>query len=157
MRVLVPVAFMSVSAASCCCCSGDLLDQLEEQVAAIQGEEPAAAGLPDASGAPAGAAVTGGLCGSFKDEQVQLPAGFQVSLCSGMGSAQSLVAEGSGDLGAACSGMAAWATGRGYREVTKADLGGSISIIMEKGPNRLTIACADVTGKPTISLGLVPK
>lgn len=162
MKILLPVSFITLASGFCCCCGGDM-SEVQTEIQKLTGGSSTEVTVtsPPQDGGPTtmatGGSELGGTCGTFKDSKLTLPSGFKVSVCASMGDTQSLVAEGSGDLKAACGGVKSWATGIGYKVNMESGMGDTTAIILEKGAQQMTVSCTSVTGKPTISLSITNK
>lgn len=161
MKLMIPVVGMIVAAGSCCCCGFDpeeLMEEMSKQsgggtedVVVTDGgeaDEPASGG--------GGGGTTEGTCGRFKADGLSLPSGLSVLNCATSSGTESLVAMGSGSPKDACGGIKSWATGKGWAVEYDVEAGGSYSITLKNGGERMAIACTDSTGQTTVSVSITP-
>lgn len=160
MKLLLPVAVMTV-AAGICCCGGDadmeeLMEQIEAgQAGAASGDDGSTtASSGDAATASTGGGSDAGLCGRFKSDGFTYPSGLSVVACADTAGSESLLLQGSGNPASICKDAKAWASGKGWTVQTEAEMMGTSSIIMKNADKQLTLACTDMGGQTTLSMSI---
>jgi hypothetical protein len=165
MKLLLPVAVMTL-AAGICCCGGDsdmedLMEQIEAQPSASADDATASASTGEATattGEATASASTGGsdagLCGRFKTDGFTYPSGLSVVACADTAGSESVLLQGSGDPSKICKDAKAWASGKGWTVQTEAEMMGTSSVIMKNADKQLTLACTEMGGQTTLSMSV---
>lgn len=164
MKLIFPVSFLTFATAICCC--GDI-GGIDEKIQELQNSATTTVTTTSPDGSSTTTTSTGtttvtvgtddSVCGSFKTDGLTLPSGFKATMCASVGDTETLTAQGSGDLKAGCQAVKTWATGHGWSVTSDNSIGSTTSVVAEKADKRLTLACTDVTGSPTVTLSITPK
>lgn len=172
MKLMIPVAGIVFASGVCCC--GDLVSKVQEMAqeemnkegvtvttgdgTAVQvgdGGTTVTTGSTTASASGAGGLETvSGACGRFGTMGVKGPSGFSIMACSDTGNSAALVLTGSGDPSAICKPLKDWVEGAGYTVTVNASMGGTASIVSQKGGERFVVACTNSTGPTLVSYSL---
>lgn len=176
MKLMVPVAGIVFASGICCC--GDFVEgiktgveegmkQAGQDITVSTGDgttvtvgDGGATATTGGATATTGGGGSGGLvkvdgaCGKFGAMGVQGPAGFSIMACSDTGNSAALVLQGSGDPVELCKPIKSWVESAGYTISVNAAMGGTSSIVSQKGTERLVIACTNQTGPTLVSYSL---
>lgn len=167
MKLAIPALGIIVAAGGCCCCGG-LTDELSELGIPVDGEEvvvdvpeepggDAAPVAPASGGGGGSVAALDGTCGRFASMGIGAPSGSTVMACSDDSGTGGLVIKTTASPKDACAVMKSWASGNGWNVTLESGMGGTSSIMTEKGADQLIFACNDMTGSTTISVALTAK
>ncbi len=163
MKLVIPLAFMSIGSALCCCCGGSTFEDFEngnfEEMLENAAEAPAEgteapAEEGGAEQAAAGGSMAAGTCGKFKEWSLPSPSGFSVTSCVESGGNDSIVLSGSGSPSDACKGIRSWVKDSGFSIVADSDAMGSVGIVASKDAMNLAISCTDMMGSTIIAVSL---
>jgi hypothetical protein len=165
MKLMVPFAGIVFASGICCC--GDFVEGIKTgveegmkqagqdvTVTVGDGGTTATTGTTTVSTGGGGLVAVDGACGKFKTMGVQGPAGFSIMACSDTGNSAALVLQGSGDPVELCKPIKTWVESAGYNVTMNAAMGGTSSIVSQKGTERLVIACTNQTGPTLVSYSL---
>ena len=171
MKLIVPVVGIVFASGFCCC--GDFMEGVEQGMKEAQ-EQQAGGGADEdvdvklgdggaevkAGGAEVklgGGAALGNLCGPFAELAPPAPSGFSVMTCvtsTTMGGGSTLVLTGSGDPAEICKPYKGWAEGKGFSITASGDSMGTGFLTANKGSQRLTLSCSNMTGQTLVSIVL---
>lgn len=167
MKLILPLAFISIGSAFCCCCGGNTLDDLEngkfdELMEDAQSGGDATTDAPsddaaqkaDEGGGGGGGSMAAGTCGKFKEWNMPSPSGFSVMSCVESGGNDSIVLTGSGSPSDACKVVRAWVKDSGFSIVADSDSMGTVGIVASKDAMNLAIGCNDVAGSTMIAVSV---